>query len=161
DITERRKAEEQVRYLAYYDALTGLPNRSLLQDRLVKALASARRHREKVALLFMDLDRFKNINDSLGRSVGDLLLKQTAERLKKWSRDQDTVARLDGDEFVVVLNAVKDAADAAVAADRLMKAMSTEFTVQGHLLSVSCSLGISVFPDHGSDGAALIKNAEA
>ena len=161
DITERRKAEEQVRYLAYYDALTGLPNRSLLQDRLVNALASARRHREKVALLFMDLDRFKNINNSLGRSVGDLLLKQTAERLKKWSRDQDTVARLDGDEFVVVLNAVKDAADAAVAADRLMKAMSTEFTVQGHLLSVSCSLGISVFPDHGSDGEALIKNAEA
>jgi diguanylate cyclase (GGDEF)-like protein/PAS domain S-box-containing protein len=161
DITERRNAEEQVRYMAYYDALTGLPNRSLLHDRLAKALASARRRQEKVALLFLDLDRFKTINDSFGHSVGDLLLQQLAERLKKWSREQDTLARLDGDEFVVVLTAVKDIADAAVAADRLMKAMSTEFTVQGHLLTVSCSLGISVFPDHGSDGEALIKNADA
>ena len=161
DITERKTAEEQVRYLAYYDALTGLPNRSLLQDRLAKALASARRRGEKVALLFLDLDRFKTINDSLGHSVGDLLLKEVAERLKKWAREQDTVARLGGDEFVVVLTGIKDVADAAVAADRLMKAMSTEFMVQGHLLSATCSLGISVFPDHGRDGEALIKNADA
>ncbi|MGD0506166.1 MAG: EAL domain-containing protein [Terriglobales bacterium] len=161
DITERRKAEEQVRYLAYYDALTSLPNRTLLYDRLAKAMATARRRQEKVALLLLNLDRFKTINDSLGRSVGDLLLKQTAERLKKWSREQDTLARLDGDEFVIVVNAVKDVADAAVAADRLMKALSTEFKVQGHLLSVSCSVGISIFPDHGSDSEALIRNADA
>jgi len=161
DITERKAAEEQVRYLAYYDALTGLPNRSLLQDRLAQAMASARRRGEKVALLFLDLDRFKTINDSLGHTAGDLLLKEFAERLKKWAREQDTVARLGGDEFVVVLTAVKDVAGAAVAADRLMKTMSTEFTVQGHLLSVTCSLGISVFPDHGRDGEALIKNADA
>jgi len=161
DITERKAAEGQVQFLAYYDALTGLPNRSLLQDRLAKATASARRRGEKVALLFLDLDRFKTINDSLGHSVGDLLLKEVAERLKKWAREQDTVARLGGDEFVVVLTAVKDVAGAAVAADRLMKTMSTEFTVQGHSLSATCSLGISVFPDHGRDGEALIKNADA
>ena len=160
DITEHKLLEEQVRYQAYYDTLTGLPNRSLLQDRLAQAMASARRRREKVALLFLDLDRFKTINDSLGHSVGDLLLKEVAERLSKWAREQDTVARLGGDEFVVVLTAVKDIAGAAVAADRLMKAMRTEFTVQGHLLGASCSLGISVFPDHGSDGEALIKNAD-
>ncbi|MFZ3213533.1 MAG: EAL domain-containing protein [Terriglobales bacterium] len=161
DITEHKLLEKQVRYLAYYDALTGLANRSLFQDRLANAMAVARRSKQKVALLFLDLDRFKTINDSLGHSVGDLLLKEVAERLKKWSREQDTVARLGGDEFVVVLSAVKETADAAVAADRLMKAMSAEFTVQGHLLSPSCSLGISVFPDHGTDGEALLKNADA
>ena len=161
DVTERKAAEEQVQFLAYYDALTGLPNRTLFQDRLTKALASARRRGEKVALLFLDLDRFKTINDSLGHSVGDLLLQQAAERLKEWAREQDTVARLGGDEFIVVLTAVKDATDAAVAADRLMKAMSREFTVQGHSLSASCSLGISVFPDHGSDPESLVKNADA
>ena len=160
DIAERKAAEGQVQFLAYYDALTGLPNRSLLQDRLAKALASARRHREKVALLFFDLDRFKTINDSLGHPVGDLLLKEVAERLKKWGREQDTVARLGGDEFVVVLTGVKDAAGTVIAADRLMKAISKEITVQGHLLSTSCSLGISVFPDHGTDGETLLKNAD-
>jgi len=161
DITEQKLLEEQVRYLAYYDALTGLANRSLLQDRLAKALAGARRRGEKVALLFLDIDRFKTINDSLGHSVGDLLLKEVAERLKNWAREQDTVARLGGDEFVVVLTGIKDVAGAAVAADRLMKTMSTEFMVQGHSLSATCSLGISVFPDHGRDGEALIKNADA
>ncbi len=161
DITERKAAEEQVQFLAYYDALTGLPNRTLLRDRLAQALASARRRREKVALLFLDIDRFKTINDSLGHSAGDLLLKEVAKRLKSWAREQDTVARLGGDEFLVVLTGVKDVTGAAIAADRLMKVMSTEFTVQGHLLSASCSLGISVFPDHGSDAEALIKNADA
>jgi len=94
---------ERVQYLAYYDALTGLANRTLLQDRLAKALASARRQKDKVALLFLDLDRFKLINDSLGRSLGDLLLQDVAGRLKRWTRDQDTVARLGGDEFLIVL----------------------------------------------------------
>ena len=161
DITEHKLLEGQIQYLAYYDALTGLPNRSLLQDRLANALASARRRREKVAVLFLDLDRFKTINDSLGHSVGDLFLKEVAERLKKWSREQDTVARLGGDEFVVALTAVKDAADAAVAADRIMKEMTSAFVVQGHSLSVTGSIGISVFPDHGTDGEALLKNADA
>src|ERR1017187_496191 len=101
DITERKLAEERVQFLAYYDALTGLPNRTLLQDRLTKALASARRQKCKVALLFLDLDRFKNINDSLGHSFGDLLLQEVAERLKRFAREQDTVARLGGDEFLI------------------------------------------------------------
>ena len=161
DITNRKVLEERVQFLAYYDALTGLPNRTLLQDRLSKALAGARRHREKVALVFLDLDRFKTINDSLGHSVGDLFLKEVAERLKKWAREQDTVARLGGDEFVVVLTALKDTTDAAVAASRIMNAMAEEFAVQGHVLTVTCSLGISIFPDHGTDNEALVKNADA
>ena len=110
DITERKVAEERVQFLACYDALTGLPNRTLLQDRLTKALASARRQKGKVALLFLDLDRFKTINDSLGHWVGDLLLQEVAKRLKRVAREQDTVARVGGDEFLIVLTAVKDAA---------------------------------------------------
>jgi diguanylate cyclase (GGDEF)-like protein len=161
DITQRKAAEKQVQFLAYYDALTGLPNRTLLQDRLSKALPSARRRRDKVALLFLDLDRFKDINDSLGHSVGDLLLQEVAERLKKWAREQDTVARVGGDEFLIVLTAVKEAADAAVAAERLMNTMNAAYVVQGHSLGISCSIGISVFPEHGADGETLIKNADA
>ena len=114
-----------------------------------------------MALLFLDLDGFKIINDSLGHSVGDLLLKQIADRLKRFSRDQDTVARLGGDEFLIVLSDVKDIPDAAVAAERLMDAMTGGFVVQGHPLSVSCSLGISIFPEHGVDGETLIKHADA
>jgi diguanylate cyclase (GGDEF)-like protein/PAS domain S-box-containing protein len=161
DITDRKVAEERIQFLAYYDALTGLPNRTLLQDRLAKALAGASRRNDKVALLFLDLDGFKIINDSLGHSVGDLLLKQIADRLKRFSRDQDTVARLGGDEFLIVLSDVKDIPDAAVAAERLMDAMAGGFVVQGHPLSVSCSLGISIFPEHGVDGETLIKHADA
>ena len=161
DITDHKVAEERIQYLAYYDALTGLPNRTLLQDRLTQALASARRQKDKVALLFLDLDRFKNINDSLGHSVGDLLLQKVAERLKRWAREQDTVARLGGDEFLIVLTEIKDVPDAAVAAERLMDAMTAEFIIQGHPLSISCSLGISIFPEHGADGETLIKNADA
>jgi diguanylate cyclase (GGDEF)-like protein/PAS domain S-box-containing protein len=160
NITDRKVAEERVQYLAYYDALTGLPNRALLEDRLSKALASARRQKDKVALLFLDLDRFKNVNDSLGHLVGDLLLQDVAERLKRWSREQDTVARLAGDEFLIVLTDVKDIPDAAVAAERLMDAMTAEFVVQGHSFDISCSLGISIFPEHGADGETLIKHAD-
>jgi diguanylate cyclase (GGDEF)-like protein/PAS domain S-box-containing protein len=134
DISDRKVAEERVQFLAYYDALTGLPNRTLLRDRLSKALASARRRKDKVALLFLDLDRFKDINDSLGHSAGDLLLKEVAERLKTWAREQDTVARAGGDEFLIVLTDVKDIPGAAIAAERLMDAMTAEFVVQGHPL---------------------------
>ena len=161
DITDRRVAEERIQYLAYYDALTGLPNRTLLHDRLSKALAGARRQRDRVAVLFLDLDRFKHINDSLGHAVGDRLLQDVAERLKKKAREQDTVARLAGDEFLIVLTDIKDVPDAAVAAERLMDAMTEQFVVQGHPLDVSCSLGISIFPEHGTDGETLIKNADA
>jgi diguanylate cyclase (GGDEF)-like protein/PAS domain S-box-containing protein len=161
DVTDRKVAEERVQFLAYYDALTGLPNRTLLRDRLSKALAGARRKKSKVALLFLDLDRFKNINDSLGHSVGDILLQDVAERLQKWGREQDTVARLGGDEFLIVLTEIRDIPDVAVAAERLMDTMAAEFVVQGQPLSITCSLGISIFPEHGRDGETLIKNADA
>ena len=125
-----------------------------------KALAGARRQKCKIALLFLDLDCFKIINDSLGHSVGDLLLQEVAERLKKWAREQDTVARLGGDEFLIMLTQVKEIADVAVAAERLMDTMTAEFVVQGHSLNISCSIGVSIFPEHGEDCETLIKNAD-
>ena len=160
DVTGRKQAEEKIQFLAYYDALTGLPNRTLLQDRLGKALASARRRLEKVALLFLDLDRFKIINDSLGHSFGDLLLQEVAERLKRCARDQDTVARIGGDEFVILMTGVRDVPDIAVAAERIMDAICSEFVIQERTFNISCSVGISIFPEHGADSETLIKNAD-
>ncbi len=161
DISDRKLSEQRVQFLAYYDALTGLPNRSLLQDRVTKAVARATRHKNKLALFFLDLDRFKAINDCLGHSVGDLLLQEVAKRLKKWGREQDTIARLGGDEFVLMLSDIARVEDAAVSAERVMDVMTGEFVVQGHSLSVGCSMGISIFPEHGSDAETLIKNADA
>ncbi len=160
DITKRKAAEQRVQFLAYYDALTELPNRALLRDRILVALASARRHHEKVALLFLDLDHFKTINDSLGHSIGDLLLKEAAERLKKWTRAPDTVARLGGDEFLVLMTGINDTADAVQVAERIVKSMAAEFVIHGHSLNVTCSLGISIFPDNGEDIEALFKHAD-
>ena len=161
DITHRKLADERIEFLAYYDSLTGLPNRTLLQDRLSKALASARRHREKLAVLFLDVDGFKTINDSLGHSYGDLLLKQLATRLLNCAREQDTVCRLGGDEFLIVLGSVVEDLDAAVAAERIARAVNTPFDIQGQALSVTCSIGISMFPEHGEDAETLIKTADA
>jgi diguanylate cyclase (GGDEF)-like protein len=161
DITDRKVAEERVQFLAYYDALTELPNRTLLQDRLAQALAGARRQKDRIALLFVDLDGFKNINDTLGHAVGDLLLQAIAERLRTWGREKDTVARLGGDEFLIMLTDIKDMPDVAVAAERLMDAMTATFEVQGRLLSIGCCIGISIFPEHGADGETLIKAADA
>jgi diguanylate cyclase (GGDEF)-like protein/PAS domain S-box-containing protein len=160
DIEDRKNDAERIQHLAYSDALTGLPNRRLVQDRLTQALASARRQKNRVALLFLDLDRFKNINDSLGHAVGDLLLQQVAGRLKTWGREQDTIARVGGDEFLLVLTGLKDITDAAVAAERLMDAIIVEYSIQGHALNISCSLGISIFPEHGTNSETLIKNAD-
>jgi diguanylate cyclase (GGDEF)-like protein/PAS domain S-box-containing protein len=161
DITDRKRAQEQVQFLAYYDALTGLANRTLLQDRLRTALANAQRHGEKVALLFLDLDRFKIINDSLGHSFGDLLLQEVAERLKRLGRAQDTVARIGGDEFLFALSSIKAIPDAAVVAERVMNAMTHEFAIQNRKFHISCSIGISIYPEHGVDAETLIKNADA
>jgi diguanylate cyclase (GGDEF)-like protein len=161
DITDRKIAEERIQFLAYYDSLTGLPNRTLLQDRLAKALAGAKRHKDRVAVLFLDLDRFKNINDSLGHSHGDLLLQELATRLQTWAREQDTVARLGGDEFIVVLSSIKEVADTAVAAERVAHSISAEFSLEGRVLNVTCSIGISVYPDHGEHAETLIKHADA
>jgi len=161
DITDRKNAEERVQFLAYYDALTGLPNRTLLSDRLTTALAGARRRKEKLAVLFLDLDRFKIINDSLGHSIGDLLLQEVATRLKTWSRGQDTVSRVGGDEFVVVLTGIVNETNAALAAEKILSTISAEFSVGGHSLNISCSIGVTVFPRDGTDGETLIKNADA
>ena len=160
DITDRKAAEERIQFLAYFDALTGLPNRSLLKDRVLRALAGARRRGDKVALLSLDLDRFKLVNDSLGHAIGDLLLKDVAERLKRCTREQDTVAKVNGDEFVIVLSGVKDEAEAAVAAARITEAVAGKFSVQGHSLSTSCSVGISMFPEHSADYDTLIRYAD-
>jgi diguanylate cyclase (GGDEF)-like protein/PAS domain S-box-containing protein len=161
DITERKLAQQQVNYLAYYDALTGLPNRMLLRDRLNTAVAAASRRGCGAALLYLDLDRFKIINDSLGHSVGDLLLQQVAKRLKNEIREEDTVARVGGDEFLIVLTSAEGADQVAAIAKRIVESVTGEFAIQGHSLKITCSLGISMFPEHGIDGESLIKNADA
>jgi len=161
DITDRKHAQEQVDFLAYYDGLTGLPNRTLMRDRLNQALAIARRKQERIALLFLDLDRFKIINDSLGHSFGDLILQQVASRLKHEIREEDTVARVGGDEFLIVLTDVASMAEIEIFATRVVNSLSGKFVIQGRSLSISCSLGISIFPEHGGDAETLIKNADA
>jgi diguanylate cyclase (GGDEF)-like protein len=161
DISERKLAQQQVTYLAYYDALTGLPNRMLLHDRLNNALAAAARQARNVALLFLDLDRFKVINDSLGHSFGDLVLQQVANRLKNEIRQHDTVARVGGDEFLILLTDIENMAEVDAIAMRIVESITGEFVIREHSLSVTCSLGVSIFPDHGRDAETLIKNADA
>jgi diguanylate cyclase (GGDEF)-like protein/PAS domain S-box-containing protein len=160
DITERKTAEEQVKLLAYYDALTGLPNRSLLMDRLENALAGARQWRENVAILFIDLDRFKIINDSLGHAAGDLLLKEVGKRLRNCVREQDTVARVGGDEFVILLKTIKGTAEVASMAARIVQIVADEIIVNGRSLTTTCSVGISMFPQNSADIGTLIKYAD-
>ncbi|HEX2917786.1 MAG TPA: EAL domain-containing protein, partial [Edaphobacter sp.] len=161
DITDQKLAADRIQSLAYYDSLTSLPNRSLLQDRLSHSLAGARRRKEHVGLLFLGVDAFKTINDSLGHSQGDLLLKAIAERLRLCAREQDTVARLGGDVFVMVVDGVKDPAEASRIAERVFRDMSTGFTIGERTFNVTCSVGISMFPEHGEDAETLIKNGDA
>lgn len=160
DVTERKRAEEQVKFLAYYDALTGLPNRTLLMDRLESALAGARRRQEAVALMFIDLDQFKIINDSLGHATGDQLLKEIGLRVKTCVREQDTVARVGGDEFVVVLNGIKDPSEIAPIATRIVKLVAETIEIDGRCLNTTCSMGISVFARDNCDAGTLVKYAD-
>jgi diguanylate cyclase (GGDEF)-like protein/PAS domain S-box-containing protein len=161
DISDRISAEERVQFLAYYDLLTGLPNRVLLRDRLAAALENSRRWTNGTAVLFVDLDQFKIINDSLGHSVGDLILQQAAERLKHCVREADTVARIGGDEFLIVLSSARSRDEVTAVADRILDSVAEEFQINGRSLRVTCSIGISVFPEHGEDAETLIKNADA
>jgi diguanylate cyclase (GGDEF)-like protein/PAS domain S-box-containing protein len=161
DITERKLAQQQVNYLAYYDTLTGLPNRMLLQDRLSNALAAAGRIGGKAAVLFLDLDRFKIINDSLGHSFGDMLLQHVAKRLKNEIREEDTVSRVGGDEFLIVLSNIESTDEVHGIATRIVSSLTGEFNIHDRKLNVSCSLGISIFPEHGCNAETLIKNADA
>ena len=161
DITERKRAEEQIQFLAYFDSLTKLPNRTLVQDRLSQAIAVAKRRREKIAVLYLDIDGFKVINDCLGHSVGDELLQDIAQRLQSCAREEDTVGRLGGDEFVIVLGDIKSYPEAGGVAERIAEELVPTFDLHGHSLTITCSIGISVFPDHGSNVESLIKNADA
>ncbi|KAF0201817.1 MAG: diguanylate cyclase/phosphodiesterase with PAS/PAC [Gallionellaceae bacterium] len=160
DITERKKEEERIQYLANYDVLTDLPNRYLLGDRLEQAIALAQRHQTKLAVLFVDLDRFKNINDSLGHDVGDALLKMVAQRLKTCLRHSDTLARQGGDEFIALLGDLSSETEATFAAEKMIEALSKEFAVGVYQLSVTTSIGVCVYPDDGGTAVQLLRNAD-
>ncbi len=161
DISERKKSRERIDFLAHHDSLTELPNRALLNDRLEMAINTAKRRNEKVGILFIDLDRFKNINDSLGHSAGDQILRQTAARLTAAVRNDDTVARLGGDEFVVLLPRVRDERSLAEVAIKLREELLKPYTLEDMPLHLSPSIGIAVYPDDGDTPSTLIKNADA
>ena len=146
DITERKATEEHMRHLAHYDLLTDLPNRSLFTDRLRQALAQAKRDKAHLAMMFIDLDRFKLINDTHGHDVGDLLLRRTADSLRDCLRETDTAARIGGDEFVVLLPNIEDGQDALVIAEKILHAISQPFEVADKNLSISVSIGVAVYP---------------
>ena len=160
NITRSKSAEEEILRLAYFDALTDLPNRALLHDRLNKAIAHAARDKRHVGLLFLDLDNFKNINDSMGHSIGDKLLCNIARRLEKSVRDTDTLARLGGDEFVIVLTAVNRAEDISLVAYNILTALSTPLDLEGIELYTGASIGIAIFPEDGNDVDTLLKHAD-
>jgi diguanylate cyclase (GGDEF)-like protein len=160
DITDRKSAEARISYLATRDPLTELPNRVLFNDRLEQGIVAARRTGQSLALMFIDLDRFKNINDSLGHQVGDMLLKEVAARMQGCIRKGDTLSRLGGDEFVVTLEGLQQAEDAIQVASKIIKALARPFEIGGHTLNTSCSIGISIFPDDADDDRALMKNAD-
>ena len=160
DITDRRQAEQRIRHIAHHDALTDLPNRVLLRERLEHALKSNRREGRCLAVLMLDLDRFKEINDSLGHPVGDALLKIAAERLRSCVRDTGTVARWGGDEFALVEDVTDPVVEAAALAERIQTALSTPFDLNDHQVTIGSSIGIAIAPADGSDPDQLIKNAD-
>ncbi len=161
DITDRVQAERKIKYLAYHDWLTKLPNRMLLHDRLGHAFAQAKRTRSRVFILFIDLDRFKHINDSLGHPVGDAVLRKVAKRLVEEVREVDTVARLSGDEFAVLIENVSESENVILIAENLLASLRKPFFEEGHKFYLSASIGISVYPDDGNEPAILLKNADA
>ncbi len=162
DITDRKQAEARLLQQANYDALTGLPNRSLAVDRLSQALAHARRVRECVAVMFLDIDRFKNVNDTLGHAAGDKLLTDVAHRLRHCARTDDTVARLGGDEFLVILSGLETVASSRTVAEKIIDSMSSPFArLDGRELFLGASIGVTGFPEDGDDPDVLLRNADA
>jgi len=153
-------ATEQMAYMAEHDVLTGLPNRALLTDRLAQSIALAQRHEKKVALMYLDLDHFKHVNDSLGHAVGDQLLQSVAKRLQRCVRLSDTVSRQGGDEFVVLLTEIDEVQDAVLTAEKVINAMTRPHSVTGNQLHVTFSIGISIYPDDGRDVETMLKNAD-
>jgi diguanylate cyclase (GGDEF)-like protein/PAS domain S-box-containing protein len=160
DIKERKLAEKKLEYMALYDPLTDLPNRTLFFDRLNQAIALAKRNSYTFALMFLDLDGFKQVNDSMGHDIGDMLLKETARRLTDCLRKSDTVARMGGDEFTLVLTRLEMASDAKIVAEKVIACMSNPFRLKGYDCSVTVSIGISLYPSDSSDGEALFKHAD-
>jgi diguanylate cyclase (GGDEF)-like protein/PAS domain S-box-containing protein len=160
DVSAARSMALQIAYSAEHDFLTGLPNRALLNDRVAQSIASASRHGKQVAILFLDLDGFKHINDSLGHLVGDKLLRSIAKRLATCVRGMDTVCRQGGDEFVVLLSEVSYPGDIAAAAERILLAIAKSHSIDGRNIHVTTSIGVSVYPDDGRDAETLIKNAD-
>ena len=160
DVTDRKVIQQRIQHLAYHDNLTGLPNRSLLQDRLAHSIARAERTNRKVAVLFIDLDNFKNINDTLGHDVGDELLRQVSGRLKECVRAEDTIARQGGDEFIVLLDGLDDGRGASLVAQKILNALRKAFVLGGTDQHVSGSVGIALFPEDGRDAQTLMKNAD-
>jgi diguanylate cyclase (GGDEF)-like protein len=157
---ENEKAKLEMTHLAQHDALTGLPNRILLNDRLAQAIALAHRQSKQFAVMFLDLDRFKDINDSLGHAVGDQLLQSVAKRLVAEVRSSDTVCRQGGDEFVILLADIEHAKDAAISAQKILATLTVPHRINQLELHISVSIGISIYPDDGADAETLIKNAD-
>ncbi len=160
DISERKEVEAKMAHMAQHDPLTGLPNRALFSDRLERALAASRRSGIPTALMFLDLDKFKPVNDTYGHAIGDVLLQQAAERMKSALRESDTVGRIGGDEFVVLLPAVERVEDALHVAEKLLEALRKPFFIEGRSVDVSCSIGIAIHPEDGRDEIELAKNAD-
>ncbi len=160
-MSRARREAQKVWHQANYDALTGLPNRGLLNDRIAGALAAARRSGSKVAVLFLDLDKFKPVNDTLGHAVGDLLLQEVANSLRNSVRETDTVARIGGDEFVAVLTNVHERHDVENVAEKIVARLSHPFTLRAHTVGIGCSIGIAVYPEDGDDPFGLIEKADA
>jgi diguanylate cyclase (GGDEF)-like protein/PAS domain S-box-containing protein len=161
DISDRKRAEEQIEFHAYHDVLTHLPNRKLFADRLTQSISRARRSSRPLAVMFVDLDHFKSINDTLGHEAGDELLQEMAIRLRANVRDDDTVARLGGDEFTIILAELRLPEDAVNVAEKIIKAVEQPLTIAGTSVEVSASIGIALFPEDGSDAEALLRNADS
>jgi diguanylate cyclase (GGDEF)-like protein len=161
DITERKRREEQERFLAYHDSLTGLPNRRLLDDRLRQAVNLAQRRDARVAVMLIDLDDFKRVNDQLGHRAGDAVLREVAHRLAGCVRKADTLARQGGDEFVVVIPDLGQEADCQVVAEKILRVLEPAFSTDGSEFRIGASIGISIYPGDAGDGDALLRNADA
>ncbi|MDH3724077.1 MAG: sensor domain-containing diguanylate cyclase [Desulfobacteraceae bacterium] len=160
DITERKKYEEKIQQMAFHDSLTGLPNRKLFSDRLGIVLAQAKRNKKKVGIVMLDLDNFKDVNDTLGHDVGDTLLKAVAERLSGTLRKSDTVARFGGDEFVLIFPDMEIIEEAIQVVQKIIDRFHKPFLIDTHQLVVTTSIGIAVYPNDGMDEEILMKNAD-
>lgn len=161
DITARKHAQEKLDHLAHYDVLTNLPNRSLFMDRVERGLTLAKRHDKPLALLFIDLDKFKPINDTWGHAVGDLVLQEVAQRMQSCVRESDTVSRVGGDEFVVLLLNLSNAADAMMVAEKIRSALNEPIQLQDKTLSISSCIGVALYPEHGQTQMELSRHADA